>query len=142
MGGIKFAIPIAVIGTFAVMYFCNFSINNISLLALTLAVGFVVDDAIVMLENIVRHIEDGVGYQQARTQSYVENLFAATLRSRLTDNGRQAFTLNADTDIAENATFSLQGSRIVNFDRNLNRRLTQTVITAVLQMQFFAGDLR
>jgi hypothetical protein len=82
------------------------------------------------------------GYQQSRTQSYVENLFAATLRSRLTDNGRQAFTLNADTDIAENATFSLQGSRIVNFDRNLNRRLTQTVITAVLQMQFFAGDLR
>jgi multidrug efflux pump subunit AcrB len=53
------AIPIAVIGTFAVMYFCNFSINNISLLALTLAVGFVVDDAIVMLENIVRHIEQG-----------------------------------------------------------------------------------
>ena len=40
------------------------------------------------------------------------------------------------------ATFSIQGSRIVNFDRNLNRRLTQTVITAVLQMQFFAGDLR
>ncbi len=53
------AIPIAVIGTFAVMYFCNFSVNNISLLALTLAVGFVVDDAIVMLENIVRHIEHG-----------------------------------------------------------------------------------
>ncbi len=53
------AIPIAVIGTFAVMYFCHFSINNISLLALTLAVGFVVDDAIVMLENIVRHIEKG-----------------------------------------------------------------------------------
>ncbi|MEX2043895.1 MAG: efflux RND transporter permease subunit [Opitutus sp.] len=53
------AIPLAVIGTFAVMYFCNFSINNISLLALTLAVGFVVDDAIVMLENIVRHIEKG-----------------------------------------------------------------------------------
>ncbi len=53
------AIPIAVIGTFAVMYFLNFSINNISLLALTLSVGFVVDDAIVMLENIVRHIEHG-----------------------------------------------------------------------------------
>ncbi len=53
------AIPIAVVGTFAVMYFCNFSINNVSLLALTLSVGFVVDDAIVMLENIVRHIEKG-----------------------------------------------------------------------------------
>ena len=53
------AMPIAVIGTFAVMYFFDFSINNISLLALTLSVGFVVDDAIVMLENIVRHIEKG-----------------------------------------------------------------------------------
>ncbi|HUQ82735.1 MAG TPA: hypothetical protein VM076_16410, partial [Gemmatimonadaceae bacterium] len=83
-----------------------------------------------------------LGYQQAQTQSYVQNLFAASRRSRLTDNGRQAFTLNADTDVADNATFSIQGSRIVNFDRNLNRRLTQTVITAVLQMQFFAGDLR
>ncbi len=55
----SFAMPIAILGTFAVMYFCNFSINNISLLALTLSVGFVVDDAIVMLENIVRHIELG-----------------------------------------------------------------------------------
>jgi hydrophobic/amphiphilic exporter-1 (mainly G- bacteria), HAE1 family len=53
------AMPIAVVGTFGVMYFFGFSIDNISLLALTLSVGFVVDDAIVMLENIVRHIELG-----------------------------------------------------------------------------------
>ena len=53
------AMPIAVIGTFGVMYFCGFSIDNLSLLALTLSVGFVVDDAIVMLENIIRHIEKG-----------------------------------------------------------------------------------
>ena len=53
------AMPIAVVGTFAVMYFCGFSVDNLSLLALTLSVGFVVDDAIVMLENIVRHIEHG-----------------------------------------------------------------------------------
>ncbi|HWA08386.1 MAG TPA: efflux RND transporter permease subunit [Opitutaceae bacterium] len=53
------AMPIAVVGTFAVMYFCGFSIDNLSLLALTLSVGFVVDDAIVMLENIIRHIELG-----------------------------------------------------------------------------------
>ena len=83
-----------------------------------------------------------LGFQQSHTKSYVENLFAALNRSRLTDNGRQAITLNADTDVAENATFSIQGARIVNFDRNLNRRVTQTVITAVLQMQFYAGDLR
>ncbi len=53
------ALPISVIGTFAVMYALGFSLDNLSLLALTLAVGFVVDDAIVMLENIVRHVEAG-----------------------------------------------------------------------------------
>ncbi len=53
------ALPISVIGTFALMFVAGHSIDNISLLALTLAVGFVVDDAIVMLENIVRHIEAG-----------------------------------------------------------------------------------
>ena len=53
------ALPISIVGTFAGMYVCGHSIDNISLLALTLAVGFVVDDAIVMLENIVRHIEAG-----------------------------------------------------------------------------------
>jgi HAE1 family hydrophobic/amphiphilic exporter-1 len=53
------ALPISIIGTFAGMYVLDYSIDNISLLALTLAVGFVVDDAIVMLENIMRHVEDG-----------------------------------------------------------------------------------
>ncbi|MDP2787614.1 MAG: efflux RND transporter permease subunit [Pseudomonadota bacterium] len=53
------ALPISVIGTFAAMYALGFSLDNLSLLALTLAVGFVVDDAIVMLENIVRHVEAG-----------------------------------------------------------------------------------
>jgi HAE1 family hydrophobic/amphiphilic exporter-1 len=53
------ALPVSVVGTFAGMVLCGFSLNNISLMALTLAVGFVVDDAIVMLENIVRHIEEG-----------------------------------------------------------------------------------
>ena len=53
------ALPVSIIGTFAFMHLFGYSIDNISLLALTLAVGFVVDDAIVMLENIVRHIEMG-----------------------------------------------------------------------------------
>ncbi|MFW5486956.1 MAG: efflux RND transporter permease subunit [Desulfovibrio sp.] len=53
------ALPMSVIGTFAVMYLSGFSLNNITLMALTLSVGFVVDDAIVMLENIVRHTEMG-----------------------------------------------------------------------------------
>jgi HAE1 family hydrophobic/amphiphilic exporter-1 len=54
------AVPVSVVGTCAAMYAFGFSINNMTLLALTLSVGFVVDDAIVMLENIVRHIEGGM----------------------------------------------------------------------------------
>ena len=53
------ALPMSIVGTFSVMYFMNFSLNNLSLMALILCVGFVVDDAIVMLENIVRHMEGG-----------------------------------------------------------------------------------
>jgi HAE1 family hydrophobic/amphiphilic exporter-1 len=53
------ALPMSVVGTFAVMFLLGYSLDNLSLMALTLSVGFVVDDAIVMLENIVRHMEDG-----------------------------------------------------------------------------------
>jgi HAE1 family hydrophobic/amphiphilic exporter-1 len=53
------ALPVAIIGTFAVMYLCDYSMNNLSMMAIILSVCFVVDDAIVMLENIVRHIERG-----------------------------------------------------------------------------------
>jgi HAE1 family hydrophobic/amphiphilic exporter-1 len=59
------ALPFSIIGTFAAMYLMDFSIDNISLMALTLSVGFVVDDAIVMLENIVRHMEHGEGAMEA-----------------------------------------------------------------------------
>jgi len=53
------AVPLSLVGTFAVMYLCGFSLNNLTLMALTIATGFVVDDAIVMLENIARHVEEG-----------------------------------------------------------------------------------
>jgi multidrug efflux pump len=53
------ALPVSLIATFAVMWYLNFSLDNLSLMALTIGTGFVVDDAIVMIENIVRHIEDG-----------------------------------------------------------------------------------
>ncbi len=53
------ALPTSLIATFGVMWFCGFSLDNLSLMALTIGTGFVVDDAIVMIENIVRHIEDG-----------------------------------------------------------------------------------
>jgi multidrug efflux pump len=62
------ALPLSLIATFGIMWFCGFSLDNLSLMALTIGTGFVVDDAIVMIENIVRHIEDG------------EEPFAAALR--------------------------------------------------------------
>ena len=59
------SVPLSVLGAVPVMYLLNYSLDNLSLLALTLAVGFVVDDAIVMMENIVRHMEQGMGAMQA-----------------------------------------------------------------------------
>ena len=59
------ALPMSLVGTFAVMYLLGYSLNNLSLMALVLSVGFVVDDAIVMLENVVRHIEMGKPARQA-----------------------------------------------------------------------------
>jgi len=54
------AVPVSLVGTFAVMYLLNYSLDNLSLMALTIATGFVVDDAIVVMENISRHLEDGM----------------------------------------------------------------------------------
>src|ERR1700675_1832332 len=54
------AVPVSLIGTFAVMYLCGYSLDNLSLMALTISTGFVVDDAIVVMENITRHLESGM----------------------------------------------------------------------------------
>ena len=59
------ALPVSLIATFGVMWFCGFSLDNLSLMALTIGTGFVVDDAIVMIENIVRHMEKGDSPMQA-----------------------------------------------------------------------------
>jgi multidrug efflux pump len=59
------AVPVSLIGTFGVMYLLGYSLDNLSLMALTISTGFVVDDAIVVLENITRHIEDGVPARRA-----------------------------------------------------------------------------
>jgi len=59
------AVPVSLIGTLAVMYVCGYSLDNLSLMALTIVTGFVVDDAIVVLENISRHMEEGVAPMQA-----------------------------------------------------------------------------
>src|SRR4029077_19780715 len=69
------ALPMSLIGTFAVMYLFGYSLDNLSLMALTLAVGFVVDDAIVMLENIVRHMEHGENAQEAAFNGSTEIAF-------------------------------------------------------------------
>jgi len=69
------ALPMSIIGTFAVMYALGYSLDNISLMALTLCVGFVVDDAIVMLENITRHIESGKSRLQATFDASKEIAF-------------------------------------------------------------------
>lgn len=59
------AVPLSLVGTFAVMYLLDFSVNNLTLMALTIATGFVVDDAIVMLENVARHREQGASPMEA-----------------------------------------------------------------------------
>jgi multidrug efflux pump len=69
------AVPVSLIGTFGVMYLLGYSLDNLSLMALTVATGFVVDDAIVVLENISRHIEQGSSRMQAALQGAAEVSF-------------------------------------------------------------------
>ncbi len=66
------AVPLSIVGTFAVMYLAGFSLNNLSLMALTIATGFVIDDAIVVVENIQRHIDDGMKPLEAALQGAKE----------------------------------------------------------------------
>ena len=75
------ALPFSIIGTFAVMYLLDYSLDNLSMMALILSVGFVVDDAIVMLENIFRHIEMGKPAMQAA----LEGIARDRLHHRLDD---------------------------------------------------------
>ena len=58
-------VPLSLIGTFAMLYELNYSLDNLSLMGLTIAVGFVVDDAVVVIENIVRHLEAGLSPTEA-----------------------------------------------------------------------------
>ncbi len=92
--------------------------------------------------NLKNDLRTRVSYQQSAAQSWVQNQSATAKRSRLADNGRQAINVNADADVAENLTFSLTGARIITFDNNFNRRFSQVVFTAVLQVSFFAGEMK
>ncbi len=66
------AVPVSLIGTFAVMYLCGYSIDNLSLMALTISTGFVVDDAIVVIENVARYLEEGMAPMQAALKGAAE----------------------------------------------------------------------
>ncbi|MFL5954850.1 MAG: cell surface protein SprA [Gaiellaceae bacterium] len=78
-----------------------------------------------------------LGWQETRNR----NVLSESGRS-LADNARRVFSLSADTDLNPTMSFSLQGSRTATMDRNYNRRFVQTVITAALQLQFYAGSFR
>jgi hypothetical protein len=82
-------------------------------------------------------IRTRVGLQESHNTTYVldEN---GVVQSRLQDNGRQSFNLTADTNVQDNMVFTVQGSHVVVFDNNLNRRFAQTLFSMVLQVQFFA----
>ncbi|HEY6089868.1 MAG TPA: cell surface protein SprA [Gemmatimonadaceae bacterium] len=83
-----------------------------------------------------------VSYQKSQGQNFVVNPLALTGESRLSDNGRHAFSMSADTDVAENLSSSFVVSRVESFDHNLNRRFTQTVLSAVMHLQFYAGEFK
>ena len=93
--------------------------------------------------NVAAPLRTHLGYSRSQSSSFISSSSGGVQkRSRLSDNGRHTITVNADTDVAENLTFSLTASRSVNFDRNFDRRFTQTVVTAVLNLSFFAGELK
>jgi hypothetical protein len=82
-------------------------------------------------------IRTRIGVQESHNTTYVLDANGA-VQSRLQDNGRQSFNLTADTNLQDNLVFTFQGSHVVVFDNNLNRRFAQTLFSTVLQVQFFA----
>ena len=81
------AVPLSLIGTFGVMYLLGYSLNNLTLMALTISTGFVVDDAIVMIENIVRYIEEGVPPLEAALRGSGADRLHDRVAERLADRG-------------------------------------------------------
>jgi hypothetical protein len=83
-----------------------------------------------------------LSYEETHGDNFVLNPLSVSRESRLSDNGRRAVSFSADTDVAENFSSSFVVSRVESFDKNLNRRFTQTVISAVLHLQFYAGEMK
>jgi hypothetical protein len=104
--------------------------------------------------NLRSDLRTRFGFQSSQQRSFVLNgaqststtgtgaLNSALARSVLANNGRRAFNFNADTDLAESLSMSVTGSHVITFDNASGRRFSQTVFSAVLQLQFFAGELR
>ena len=88
------AVPLSLVGTFGVMYLLGFSLNNLTLMALTISTGFVVDDAIVMIENIFRYLEEGETPLERRAQRREANRFHHHLVDRVVDRGADSFALH------------------------------------------------
>ncbi len=82
-----------------------------------------------------------VSYQDTHGDNFVLNPLTVSRESRLSDKGRRAFSFTADTDVAENLSSSFVISRVESFDKNLNRQFTQTVLSAVMHLQFFGGEM-
>ncbi len=86
--------------------------------------------------TVENDIRARIGWQLTRASTYINDL-ARLGSSRLADNGRSAISFNADTDLSETVVFTLQGSRVVTYDNNFNRRATHLVLSTVFQVQFF-----
>ena len=111
------AVPVSLIGTFAVMYLLGYSLDNLSLMALTISTGFVVDDAIVVMENISRHLEAGNGAIRRRAAGSEGDWLYGFFHQRFLDRG-----LHSDSDDGRNRRPSVPRVRrhALDSDRGLD----------------------
>ena len=114
------AVPLSLIGTFGVMYLCGYSLDNLSLMALTISTGFVVDDAIVVIENITRYLEQGVPPFEAALRGAQEIGFTVVLDEHLAD--RRVHPDSADGRHRRPAVPRVRG-HAVGGDRRVDGRL-------------------
>ena len=89
------SVPLSIVGTFAAMYLLGFSLNNLSLMALTIAAGFVVDDAIVMIENITRYLEEGENAAAGRAEGRGRDRLHHRVADRVADRGADPAAVHA-----------------------------------------------
>jgi multidrug efflux pump len=144
------ALPLSLIATFGVMWFCGFSLDNLSLMALTIGTGFVVDDAIVMIENIVRHMEEGESAFDAALRGareigftvisltvsliavFIPLLFMTGLVGRMFREFALTLTIAVVTSMVVSLTLTpMMCSRLLRHDHGTGNRITRGFNTAV-----------